>query len=241
MRHTRFIGLTSRITIYDWKSSQITVNPFRMRKTTLLAAILDFSQEILVAGKKWLQHWIPGPKISRNSMFSNLYLLWQKMVNFGSGPIFPWVIIRKKINFIPDVRVIAHFVGIFILINLRYAKMLQNDKKTPKIRKNCQKPAILAAILNFSRKKNIQWVGLVGIVILVDVCGKNRFSKGCKALSKGKNHPNQLFLAAILIFFSKVTHPSCNFCSFCNAGQHLWRRRLPCEYKTLSKVWNHPK
>ena len=75
-----------------------------------------------------------------------------KNVNFGFEPIFPRFMIRKNINFIPDARVIAHFVGILILINHSFIEMLQKEEKPPKNDKNCQKQAILAAILNFLEK-----------------------------------------------------------------------------------------
>ena len=75
-----------------------------------------------------------------------------KKCEFWLRADFPQVHDTKNINFIPDARVIANFVGILILINHSFIEMLQKEEKPPKNDKNCQKQAILAAILNFLEK-----------------------------------------------------------------------------------------
>ena len=106
LSHVHFLGLTMMITISQPKSSRIETNPFQIRKTTILAAILDLFWKILPVPENGLHQWISGPKISRHSMFSNVRLLWQKMS------------IWEKVNFILEARAVAHFVGISLLINL---------------------------------------------------------------------------------------------------------------------------
>ena len=106
---------------------------------------------------------------------------------------------KKKQN-IQDAQVIAHFVGTFILIKLNCIKMLPKEKKNHRNKKTAKNRPFWPPSWLFFENQNIWWIGLVEDAILMEVCGKDRLSDACKALSEGKTHQNQPFWRPSCIF-----------------------------------------